>query len=117
MTDVAGVGNAATLNGPTKISFRQNPGEACIFKSLNGPVDVSFQPNLSADLRFKTLNGHVYTDFEVASLPGGSGQAERRDGKFVYRSNQYGGARAGSGGPELKFDTLNGDIHIRKQGR
>ncbi len=117
MTDIAGSGKADTLNGGTTVTFRENPKADSYFKSFNGKVDVTFQPSLSAELRLKTFNGHAYTDFDVTALASAPGTAERKDGRFVYRSNEFHSLRAGSGGPELKFETFNGDIHIKKQAR
>ncbi len=117
MNRLAGSGTADTLNGPTVITFRENPKADSYFKSFNGKVDITFQPSLSADLRLKTFNGHAYTDFETTAVAAKSDAAERKNGKFVYRSNQFNSLRVGSGGPELKFETFNGDIHIQKQSR
>ncbi len=113
MRDVAGSGRAYALNGGLHVTFRDNPRESSYFGSLNGVVEASFRPGLSADLRFKTFNGAVYTDFPVVTyLPQEPGKAERRDGKYVYKSNAFTGVRVGSGGPELKFDAFNGNIRI-----
>ncbi|MES1262110.1 MAG: hypothetical protein ABUS49_10265 [Acidobacteriota bacterium] len=117
MTNLAGSGTADTLNGATVIRFRENPKADSYFKSFNGKVDVTFQPSLSADLRLKTFNGHAFTDFDVTAMATPADPAERKNGKFVYRSNNFNSMRVGSGGPELKFETFNGDIHIQKQSR
>jgi hypothetical protein len=78
-------------------------------------VDVSFPEPFSADLRLKTFNGGLYTDFDVQPLPRpASGSGQRRNGQFVYRSNDYALVRAGRGGPELTFETLNGDVRVRR---
>jgi hypothetical protein len=111
LLSVAGSGRAHTINGPTKVTFASNPKQDSSFASLNGTIEVAFQRNLSADLRFKTLNGGVYTDFPVTTLPS-TGTGERRNGKFVYKSGQFSAVRVGNGGPELRFDGLNGDIRI-----
>jgi hypothetical protein len=112
MREVAGSGRAYALNGGLRVTFRENPRESSYFGSLNGVVEASFRPGLSADIRFKTFNGAVYTDFPVTYLPKEPGKAERRDGKFVYRSSSFTAARVGAGGPELKFDAFNGNIRI-----
>ena len=114
MTGISGSGSADALNGETVITFRENPKADSFFKSFNGRVDVTLQPNLSADMRLKTFNGSAYTDFDGSSLPSSPGSAERRNGKFVYRSRGEQGLRVGAGGPELKFETFNGDIRIHK---
>ena len=117
MNNIAGSGSADALNGATVIKFRENPKADSFFKSFNGRLDVTFQPALSADMRLKTFNGHAYTDFDVTPLPTPAEPGERKNGKFVYKSDQSSSMRVGSGGPVLKFETFNGDIHIQKQSR
>ena len=117
MTEVAGSGKVYALNGRVKVLFRENPRGKSSFGSLNGEVRVTFQPDLSADLRFKTFNGGVYTDFPVSYLPVPAAAAERRDGKFIYKSNDWSAVRVGHGGPELSFDAFNGNIRILSRGQ
>jgi hypothetical protein len=65
---------------------------------------------------FKTLNGQVYSDFDVAPRAiSAAAVTENHDGKFVYRSNGISAGRAGNGGPELTFDTLNGSVRLHKE--
>jgi len=112
MAEVSGSGRVYALNGRVHVLFRENPRAASSFGSLNGEVRVSFQPGLAADLRFKTFNGGVFTDFPVTYLPVQAAAGERRDGKFVYKSNEWSSVRVGRGGPELSFDAFNGNIRI-----
>jgi hypothetical protein len=115
MHEVSGAGSARTVNGKVRVWYRGAPHAACSFKTVNGLVEVFFPPGLAADMQFKTLNGGVYTDFPVTYLPRAAGTAERRDGRFVYRASRATSVRAGAGGPELKFETLNGDIQVRSR--
>ncbi len=112
LNEIAGEGSAHTINGAVKATFSRNPMGDCSFKSLNGDVDVAFQADLSADVWFKTFNGSAYTDFNLMPLPQRAAEPERRNGKLIYRSNDFYGARIGKGGPQLKFDTFNGSIHV-----
>jgi hypothetical protein len=114
---MSGSGRAYALNGSTTATFNKNPAANSYFGSLNGAVDVAFQPALSADVRVKTFNGGVFTDFDVAALPSVVSAGERKEGKFVYRSNDFHGFRIGHGGPEYKFENFNGDIRIRNRGK
>jgi hypothetical protein len=112
MEDVSGSGLVSTLNGKVKVTFSKNPERATQFKTLNGTVDVYFQNGLNADLRFKKLNGAIYTDFEVTAMPLPAASGDSSKGRFVYRGDRTMGGRAGKGGPELSFDTLNGSIRL-----
>ncbi len=112
MDEVAGSGTVRTLNGKLRVAFAKNPERDTEFHTLNGAMDVYFKEPLNADLHFKTLNGGVYADFDVTPLPGVTQASEQRNGKFYYRSNRNGSARAGKGGPALTFDGLNGAIRL-----
>jgi hypothetical protein len=116
MTSVSGSGDVHTVNGPIRVEFTKNPAGASSFKSVNGQLDLSFQPGLSADLLFKTFNGQIYSDFEVAPRPTPI-ETEQKNGRYVYRSNRLQGGRAGQGGPQLSFDTLNGSIRLHRAGQ
>jgi DUF4097 and DUF4098 domain-containing protein YvlB len=117
MTEAAGSGKVYALNGRVRVLFRDNPRGTSSFGSLNGEVRVTFQPDLNADLRFKTFNGGVYTDYPVTYLPITAAAGERRDGKFVYKSNEWSAVRVGRGGPQLSFDAFNGNIRILNRGQ
>jgi hypothetical protein len=109
-----GSGTISTVNGNIEVGFAKNPLASSSFKTVNGEVDVRFQDNLSADLRLKTFNGEVYTDFQVASLPPYPPSRPDHERKRVYRSADSFQVRVGGGGPDLSFDTLNGNIYIVK---
>lgn len=115
MRNVAGSGSVRTVNGPVKITFAQNPTGATSFRSVNGTLDVSFRSGLNADVRMKTMHGGMFTDFPVTAMPVAAMQPEHRDGKFIWKSNRMTGVRIGSGGPELSFETLNGDVLIKSR--
>jgi DUF4097 and DUF4098 domain-containing protein YvlB len=112
MLDITGSGRVGTINKDVRVVFRTNPTGPSSFKTLNGDVVVTFQPTLAADLRLKTFNGGMYTDFDTTALPALTPVSERKAGKFVYKADRSAGVRVGSGGPELRFETLNGDIRI-----
>jgi hypothetical protein len=115
MTGVSGSGDVRTVNGPVSVHFAKNPAGPGSFKTINGEVDVYFQPNLSADLLFKTFNGEIYSDFDVAARPAPASVAEDHNGKFVFRSSGARAGRAGQGGPELSFDSFNGNIRLHRE--
>jgi hypothetical protein len=110
--NIAGSGSARTVNGPVKVSFRQNPREASDFNTVNGNIELAFARDLSADFKFKTFNGGIYSDFPVTALPVQGMQQERRGTKVIFRADRYTGARINAGGPQIKVENLNGDIRI-----
>jgi len=117
MRDVAGSGRAHTVNGPVTVAFTANPKQPSSFKSVNGNIDVSFPEGLAADFAMKTFNGGLFTDFDAQPLANPVAAAgERRNGRFVYRANEFTRVRVGNGGPEIAFETLNGNVRARRAG-
>jgi hypothetical protein len=111
---VAGAGEAHTVNGKVRAAFRRNPAEACSFETVNGDVELVFASGLAADIRLKSMNGEAFSDFTVTPLPAEAVKREVEDGRTVFKRGGYTGVRAGKGGPEIRCETLNGDIFIKK---
>lgn len=108
-----GSGTVHTVNGDVDASFAEAPAEPTAFRTVNGDVDVTFPADLSAELTFNTMQGDVFTDFDVESL--GNPPDVRRDrGRFVVQTNRASAFRIGAGGAQHSFNTLNGDIYVRK---
>jgi hypothetical protein len=115
LRNLRGSGKARTVNGGLTASFADAPRADTMFATVNGDIEVAYPEDLGADLRFGTLNGEVWTDFEATPLPTMpvSSGARTNDGRFTIRSNRP-GVRIGSGGPTHTFDTLNGDVYVRR---
>jgi hypothetical protein len=114
IADATGSGEASTVNGGIQVSFRRPPAGTCAFTTVNGEVVLSFPAGLSADFRIKTMNGEAYSDFPVTSLPAAPAEDYQEGGRHVFKSDRFFGVRIGKGGPEIKLETLNGDILIKK---
>lgn len=112
MSGITGAGLVSTVNGKVGVRFRKNPDSRCGFKTINGSIEVEVPGELSADLKLKTFNGEVYSDFDVTGLPHRSSAPERIGRRTLYRGDEFFSVRAGNGGPEMQFETLNGDIRI-----
>jgi hypothetical protein len=118
MNNLRGSGSATTVNGPVTASFLDTPRRKSLFKTVNGNVTVTWPEGLAADLRMQTFNGGLFTDFtvepiEVKPTPA----AGRRDGRFVYRSNQFTQVRVGRGGPEVTLESFNGNVRVLRAAR
>lgn len=114
MANIAGSGHISTVNGSVDVEFRSNPSADCSFSTVNGKVTATFPESLSAELVLKTFNGKAYTDFDFAPAdrPKSAWQVKRGK-KFFKLSDDY-AVKVGDGGPQLAFDTLNGNIDIKK---
>lgn len=115
MTDIEGSGSIVTVNGGVTVVYAKNPTGPTSFRTVNGTLDVSFRSGLNADVKMKTMNGGLYTDFDVSASPVAATAAENRNGKFVWSSRRMTGVRIGRGGPELQFETLNGNVMIKNR--
>ncbi|MCW3088408.1 MAG: hypothetical protein JWQ78_1794 [Sediminibacterium sp.] len=106
-----------TINGDVTVNHLAIPDTESSYYTLNGRLEVTYPSNLSADLEFKSMNGSFYTDFPDAEiLPGRvtKTQEKKADGT-VYKLNKNSDLRIGGGGKTFKFETLNGNIYIKKQ--
>lgn len=112
MVDIGGAGDVETVNDDIVVAFAEHPGAASSFSSVNGDLTVMLPRALTSDLRLETFNGKMYTDFDATRIAARPPMAERQGGKFVYKTDRSIGLRVGAGGPELGFETLNGDIRI-----
>jgi hypothetical protein len=108
---------AHTVNGNVSVNYLTNPPEESSYYTINGDIRVSYQPGLSADLQFKSMNGDFYTDFqEVERLPATVTKVQEKRGEgIVYKLNAITSVRFGKGGKIFKFETLNGNVYIKKQ--
>lgn len=63
------------------------------------------------------MNGAFYTDFPDVELlpPTVTKNQEKRGDGTIYKMNKDTKMRIGTGGKQFKFETLNGNIYIKKQ--
>jgi hypothetical protein len=113
----SGIMHIHTINGDVTVNHLAIPDSESSYYTLNGRLEVTYPANLSADLQFKSMNGSFYTDFpDVQVMPGKVIKTEEKkaDGT-VYKLNKNSEVRVGNGGKTFKFETLNGNIYIKKQ--
>jgi hypothetical protein len=108
---------AHTVNGDVSVSYLANPPEESSYYTINGNINVSYQPDFSADITFKSMHGELYTDFnQTERLPASVTKAQDKKGEgTVYKLNTTTSVRFGKGGRKFKFETLNGNVYIKKQ--
>lgn len=112
MHNVDGSGEVHTINGDVTVSFRGNPTEDSSFGSINGRVEVAFAPRLSADLRLSSFSGSIHSDFPVkdTDMQGN----EQLNAFAMGPSFRHASGVVGAGGPEIRVETMSGDIRIRE---
>jgi hypothetical protein len=112
-----GATRAHTINGDLTVNYLDTPPAASDYYTLNGTLSVTYPASLSAVCQFKSMNGSFYTDFpDVEILPARVTKDESHSGHGLqYKLNIAKEIKIGSGGKLYKFETMNGDIYIKKQ--
>jgi hypothetical protein len=110
---------ANTVNGDLKVNYLETPADSSQYYTLNGRLEVVYPANMSAVCQFKSMNGSFYTDFpDIEVLPPIVTRTEQKNGRSVrYKLITAKQVKIGNGGngKVFKFETLNGDIYVRKQ--
>lgn len=108
---------AHTVNGDVSVTYLTNPAAESSYYTINGTIRVSYQPGFSADLQFKSMNGEFFTDFpDAALLPATVDKVQEKKGNgATYKLNSGTSVRIGKGGKKFRFETLNGNVYIKKQ--
>ena len=117
INNAKGITHAGTVNGDMTINYLSNPPDGSSYRTVNGVINVSYTSDLSADLQLKSFHGNYYTDFpntEILPVVVTKNQVDNGNG-MVYKLNKNTVVRFGQGGRTFKFETLNGNIFIKKQ--
>jgi len=117
LKNVGGSVVANSLNGEIVVSISQvTPGKAMSFTTLIGDLDVTLPPGIKCEVRIVTRQGEVYTDFEMelATRNKNTGGTRDKNGRYQagFERALYG--KVNGGGPRISFNTLQGNIYIRK---
>jgi hypothetical protein len=117
LKNVKGTTQAHTVNGNVDAAYAANPPGASSYHTINGKIRVHYPASLGADLHFKSMHGEFYTDFANAEiLPVQvTKNKEGQGGGTVYKLTTETAVRIGKGGPDFRFETLNGDVTVSKQ--
>ncbi|MGF7042465.1 DUF4097 family beta strand repeat-containing protein [Mucilaginibacter lappiensis] len=117
IVNAKGTTDAHTVNGAVTANYLKIPSDASSYRTINGEVKITYPASLAADLEFKSMNGQFYTDFPDAEVMPGKvikTQSKSSNGT-VYKLSKNSDVRIGAGGKTFKFETLNGNIYIKKQ--
>lgn len=114
LSNITGQTKVHCINGEVGISYADNPTLASTYYSLNGDINITYKKGLSADVAFKSMNGELFTDFDIVkhfakTIKDESG---KKNTKYRYESKPV--VQIGKGGLSFDFETLNGDVIIKK---
>jgi hypothetical protein len=98
-----GGARAETVNGGIRASVGSTSQDLS-FETVNGSISVSLPEDASVDVRAETLSGSISSDFPLNIPKVRPGQQKTASG------------RIGSGGHELRLETVNGSIGLHRGG-
>jgi hypothetical protein len=120
LKNVSGSVLAHSLNGTvTAVLDKVTPDKPMSFTSLNGKIDVTLPGDTKARVRLKTDNGAIYSDFDVKMEPDANKpvveDSRGQGGKYRIKIDRSVYGSINGGGPEYRFETMNGNILIHKK--
>ena len=117
IVNAKGATEARTINGPVTINYLSVPRDSSFYYTLNGKLEVTYPAALSANIQFKSMNGAFYTDFtDTEVLPVVvTKNVETGSKGTLYRLDVARRVKFGNGGAVFKFETMNGNIYVKKQ--
>lgn len=116
IVNAKGTTYAHTVNGPVTVNYLAIPPDASSYYTVNGEMNITYPEALAADLEFKSMNGQFYTDFDNAEVMPTKVEKTLSKGNSgtLYKLSKHSDVRIGAGGKTFKYETLNGNIYIKK---
>jgi DUF4097 and DUF4098 domain-containing protein YvlB len=112
LTNIAGSVVANTVNGKVEcVLTRAFPDKPMALTTLNGSIDFTLPANLKATLRMRSDNGDIFSDFDL-TVRADRAETKTRRG---WKSEGTIVADLNGGGPEIRLQTMNGKIYVRKK--
>lgn len=102
---------ASTVNGDVTINFLESPKIAIDFNTVNGDFNFELPDNFSAKVYFNSMHGDLYTSFDYQRM---SPKVEKSESNGKFKIGTKTGVEIGSGGPELSFRSINGNVYLKK---
>jgi hypothetical protein len=106
-----------TVNGDVDLDYAQAPTDGSKYYTLNGDINMYVPGSIDARVYFKSFNGDFFTeaeDIHVAPIQVKQKKSSDKRGiktKIEARSSMI----LGKGGPQLHFETFNGDVYLKNK--
>lgn len=119
--DAGGSAVVNTVNGKIVAEFRSvAPDKPMAFSTINGDIDVSLPSDAGFNTRMKSEFGAMYTDFDMdvqreEKVRNGDNLHTNVSVPYRVSVHEWISAEVNEGGPEYRFNTLRGNIYIRKR--
>lgn len=112
---VTGSMTANSYNGKIKVSFESiDKDKPLAFSTFNQDIDITLPANVQLSPRIKSERGEILTGFDMELAPMKAKQEKDEEGTKIYVGSWISG-KINGGGPELRIETYNGNVYIRKR--
>ncbi|TGE24569.1 hypothetical protein E5K00_04975 [Hymenobacter aquaticus] len=117
LRNVKGATEVGTINGNVVAEYGSSPTGKCSYSTINGDILVTYPADVAADVHFKSMHGELLTDFpNVENLPVQVVQNKTSTtAGTTYKLSKGTAVRLGKGGNDFRFETLNGDVTIKRR--
>ncbi|TDR22584.1 DUF4097 family beta strand repeat-containing protein [Marinicella litoralis] len=116
MVNVSGQTRVNSINKDINVAFSRNPTDGSQFQSINGDINITFADSPDAIVVYQTMHGEMYSAFDVSMMaPELQRTSQKKEHGIQYKLDAENRLMVGKGGPEYRFETLNGDIKIQRQ--
>lgn len=106
--------SANTINGDITVSYTKNPTKASRYYSLNGDINAYYIKDLAADVTFKSFNGELFTNIrDMEFMPNLISKTSKGNG-VKFKIDEKKSIKFRGGGPQLDFETFNGNVYIKE---
>lgn len=102
---------ASTVNGDVTINFLESPKSSIDFNTVNGDFNFELPDDFNAQIFFDSMNGDLYTSFDYKRM---GPKVEKSEKNGAFKIGTKTGVEIGSGGPELSFRSINGNVYLKK---
>ena len=107
-------GRFHSVNGDVEVEFVGMAQDAdCSVETVNGDMTLHLPPSVSGRFSFDLFNGEFETEFPVTAAPTEPEVTRSGDGHKITITKTT-AVQIGSGGPNFHFESINGDVLIRR---
>lgn len=119
LTNLGGAVTVESVNGGVQANLpRLSADKPVAITSVNGPIDLSLPADIKARVRLRSENGSVQSDFDLkvdSSDATTTANGRDKSGRFRLRLDRSVYGSINGGGTEVRLETVNGPIILRKK--
>ena len=107
-------GTFHSVNGDVEVEFVEVvPGKDCSVETVNGDMILHLPDHVTGRFSFDLFNGEFETEFPVTAAATVPDITKSASGNKITVSKST-AVQIGSGGPQFHFESINGDVLIRR---